>query len=34
MKMIVKGRHMDVTPEITSYAEEKIGRVTQAHRRS
>lgn len=29
MKMIVKGRHMDITPAIRSYAEEKIGRVAK-----
>jgi len=29
MKMIVKGRHTDVTPAIREYAEEKIGRVAK-----
>ncbi|MDO9557584.1 MAG: ribosome-associated translation inhibitor RaiA [Coriobacteriia bacterium] len=29
MKMIVKGRHMDITPAIRDYAEEKIGRVAK-----
>lgn len=29
MQMIVKGRHMDVTPAIREYAEEKIGRVAK-----
>lgn len=29
MKMIIKGRHMDVTPAIRSYAEEKIGRIAK-----
>lgn len=29
MKMIVKGRHMDVTPAIRDYAEEKIGRTAK-----
>lgn len=29
MKMIVKGRHMDITPAIHDYAEEKISRVAK-----
>ncbi|MDA3937218.1 MAG: ribosome-associated translation inhibitor RaiA [Actinomycetota bacterium] len=29
MKMIVKGRHMAVTPPIREYAEEKIGRTSK-----
>ena len=29
MQMIVKGRRMDVTPAIRSYAEEKVGRVAK-----
>ena len=29
MQMIVKGRHMDVTPAIRQYAEEKVGRVAK-----
>jgi len=29
MKMIIKGRHMEVTPAIREYAEEKIGRVAK-----
>jgi len=29
MKMIVKGRHMDLTPAIRDYAEEKIGRIAK-----
>jgi putative sigma-54 modulation protein len=29
MKMIIKGRHMDVTPAIRAYAEEKIGRIAK-----
>lgn len=29
MKMIVKGRHMDVTPAIRSYAEEKVGKIAK-----
>jgi len=29
MQMIVKGRHMDVTPAIREYAEEKVGRVAK-----
>lgn len=29
MKMIIKGRHMDVTPAIREYAEEKIGRIAK-----
>jgi len=29
MEMIVKGRHMDVTPAIREYAEQKIGRVAK-----
>ncbi|TDB38801.1 MAG: ribosome-associated translation inhibitor RaiA [Actinobacteria bacterium] len=29
MKMIIKGRHMEVTPAIRSYAEEKIGRIAK-----
>ncbi len=29
MKMIIKGRHMEVTPAIRAYAEEKIGRTAK-----
>lgn len=29
MQMTVKGRHMDVTPAIREYAEEKVGRVAK-----
>lgn len=29
MKMIVKGRHMDITPAIHDYAEEKITRIAK-----
>lgn len=29
MQLIVKGRHMDVTPAIREYAEEKVGRVAK-----
>lgn len=29
MDMIVKGRHMDVRPDVRDYAEEKIGRVAK-----
>lgn len=29
MKMIVKGRHMDITPAIRDYSEEKIGRIAK-----
>jgi putative sigma-54 modulation protein len=29
MEMIVKGRHMDVRPDVRTYAEEKIGRVAK-----
>lgn len=29
MKMIIKGRHMEVTPAIRAYAEEKIGRIAK-----
>ncbi len=29
MKMIVKGRHMEITPAIREYAEEKIGRTAK-----
>lgn len=29
MKMIIKGRHMEVTPAIREYAEEKIGRIAK-----
>ena len=29
MKMIIKGRHMEVTPALRAYAEEKIGRVAK-----
>ena len=27
MDMVVKGRHMEVTPELRAYAEEKVGKV-------
>jgi len=29
MKMIVKGRHMEITPAIRDYAEDKIGRIAK-----
>lgn len=29
MDMIVKGRHMEVRPDVRAYAEEKIGKVTK-----
>lgn len=29
MDMIVKGRHMDVRPDVRSYAEEKVGKVAK-----
>jgi ribosome hibernation promoting factor len=29
MDMVVKGRHMDVTPEVREYAEDKVGKVAR-----